>query len=154
MDATSLITTVGAFDSRIQPREKTNRPAVQVPAEILPALARWLRDEPGLRFTMLSDHSAIDWQAENRIELVYQLYSLEHRHTLTVFASVPREHPEAPSVSGVWRIAEWQEREVYDMFGVLYSGHPDLRRILLEDDWKGFPLRKDYKDECMLERSV
>lgn len=154
MDATSLITTVGSFDPRIQPRDKTNRPAVQVPAELLPAFARWLRDDPRLRFAMLCDHSAIDWQAEGRFELVYQLYSLEHRHYLTVFSSIPRDQPEAPSVCEVWRVAEWQEREVYDMFGILYSSHPDLRRVLLDDGWKGFPLRKDYHDDYMQERSV
>lgn len=154
MDAETLIAEVRAFDARITPREKTNRPAVLVPAEILPTLARWLRDTPRLGFNMLCDHTAIDWQAESRFELVYQLYSLEHRHTLSVFTSLPRDNPEAPSVSAVWRIAEWQEREVYDMFGIVYSGHPDLRRLLLDDNWEGFPLRKDYQDAYMLGRPV
>jgi NADH:ubiquinone oxidoreductase subunit C len=65
---------------------------------------------------------------------------------------VPRQNPIAPSVHLLWPIAEWQEREVYDLFGVKYAGHPDLRRLFLEDDWKGFPLLKDYKDDFTLER--
>jgi NADH-quinone oxidoreductase subunit C len=154
MNAESLIAKVLTFHPGIKPRDKVNRPAVLVPVEIMPALAAWLRDEPELSFSMLCDHTAVDWVAENRFELVYQLYSPEHRHYLAVFASLARENPEAPSVSGVWSIAEWQEREVYDMFGIAYSSHPDLRRLLMEDDWQGFPLRKDYKDAYMLETPV
>lgn len=154
MNNESLIAKIVTFDARITPRNNVNRPAVVVPAEILPSLALWLRDEPDLSFGMLCDHTAIDWVAENRFELIYQLYSPEHHHYLAVFASAPRETPETPSVSGVWSIAEWQEREVYDMFGITYSGHPDLRRLLMEDDWQGFPLRKDYKDAYMLETTV
>lgn len=154
MNTESLIAKVMAFDARITPREKANRPAVLVPAEIVPALAAWLRDDASLSFNMLCDHTAVDLMAENRFELVYQLYSTAHRHYLAVFASIPRDNPQAPSVSPVWTIAEWQEREVYDMFGIFYNGHPDLRRILLDDDWQGFPLRKDYKDAYMLETPV
>ena len=67
-----------------------------------------------------------------------------------ISASVPRDNPVLPTVCGVWPIAQWQEREVYDLFGILYEGHPDLRRLFLEDDWVGFPLRKDYKDDHLL----
>jgi NADH:ubiquinone oxidoreductase subunit C len=68
-----------------------------------------------------------------------------------VVTSVARDNPLVPTVMDIWPIAEWQEREVYDLFGVLYDGHPDLRRLFLEDDWVGFPLRKDYEDDFMLE---
>lgn len=152
MDPERLINDVKALDARITVREKCNRPAVDVPCVSLVAVLRRLRDEAHLKFDMLCDHTAVDWLAAGRFELVYQLYSTAHRHYLTVCASVPREKPEAPSVSSLWAIAEWQEREVFDMFGVLYSGHPDLRRLLLEDDWQGHPLRKDYVDKDMLER--
>lgn len=154
MDTASLIALAAGFDPRIQPREKAGAAAITAPVDRLLELTRWLRDDPRLSFDMLCDHTAIDWQAENRFELVYQLYSLEHRHFLTVFVSLPRDSAEAPSLSSVWRIAEWQEREVYDMFGVLYADHPDLRRVLLDDAWTGFPLRKDYQDDYLLERSV
>jgi NADH-quinone oxidoreductase subunit C len=109
-----------------------------------------MHDDPRLSFDMLCTHTAVDWLGEDRFELVYVLYSTKHRHYVTVSTSIPRDKPEASSVSSIWRIAEWQEREVYDLMGVLYSGHPDLRRMFLEDDWVGFPLRKDYKDDFML----
>jgi NADH-quinone oxidoreductase subunit C len=152
MDSERLINNVKGLDARIAAREEFNRPAVDIPCDALVSVMQRLRDEAHLAFDMLCDHTAVDWQAAGRFELVYQLYSTIHRHSLTVCASVPRECPEAPSVSALWAIAEWQEREVFDMFGVLYSGHPDLRRLLLEDDWQGYPLRKDYVDKDMLER--
>ncbi|MBU1920404.1 NADH-quinone oxidoreductase subunit C, partial [bacterium] len=81
---------------------------------------------------------------------IYQLYSTKFHHYLMLSVKVDREHPVVPSVSSVWRIAQWHEREVYDLFGVLYDNHPDLRRLFLEDDWQGHPLRKDYRDDFML----
>jgi NADH-quinone oxidoreductase subunit C len=150
MDGAALIQAVVALAPGLAPRDKTNRPAVTVPVEGLRALAARLRDDPGLRFDLLLDHTAIDWIAEDRFELVYHLYSTEHGHHLTVTASVPRGQPVAPTVGDVWPIAHWQEREVFDLMGVQYDGHPDLRRLFLEDDWVGYPLRKDYKDDSML----
>jgi len=152
MNAENLLAAVTAIESGAQKREQCDRSAVTVPIAALFKLMQRLRDDPQLAFDMLCMHTAIDYPAENRIELVYQLYSIKHRHYLMVTTSLPRDRPEAPTLSPVWKIAEWQEREVYDLFGVLYSGHPDLRRLLLDDNWQGFPLRKDYKDEFMLER--
>jgi len=151
MDAQQLLTAVCALDPSAKPREKADRPAVQVPVETLLKFMRRLHDDPALSFDVLYTHTAIDWLAEGRFELVYQLYSMKYRHYLMVTASVPREKPVAPSVSSIWRIAEWQEREAYDLLGILYDGHKDLRRLFLEDDWQGFPLRKDYQDDFMLE---
>jgi NADH:ubiquinone oxidoreductase subunit C len=131
-------------------REKADRPAVHVPPEKLAALALALRDAPALAFDMLLDHTAIDWLAEGRFELVYNLYSTVHGHSLLVTTTVPRASPVAPTVSAVWPIAHWQEREVFDLMGVQYDNHPDLRRLFLEDEWQGYPLRKDYKDDYML----
>lgn len=152
MNADHLLAAVTAIESGAQKREKCDRPAVIVPTAALFKLMQRLRDDPPLAFDMLCTHTAVDYPAENRIELVYQLYSITHRHYLMVTTAIPRDRPEAPTVSSLWKIAEWQEREVYDLFGVLYDGHPDLRRLLLDDNWQGFPLRKDYQDEFMLER--
>ena len=81
---------------------------------------------------------------QGHFECIYNLYSTTHGHRLLVSVSVPRDNPVVPSVASLWAIAEWQEREVFDLMGVLYDGHPDLRRLFLEDDWQGYPLRKDY----------
>ncbi|MCM2322503.1 MAG: NADH-quinone oxidoreductase subunit C [Oligoflexia bacterium] len=151
METHELISAVQALEPAAVPREKVDRAAVVAPVERFLELMARLRDEPDLRFDMLCTHTAIDWIAEARLELVYCLYSTVHRHYLVVSASVPREAAVMPSMQALWPIAEWQEREVYDLFGVRYTGHPDLRRILLDDDWQGFPLRKDYRDDFMLE---
>ena len=152
MDASSLLAAVTALEQGVRAREKADRPAVTAPAASLGRLMRSLRNDPRFAFDMLCAHTAVDWPGANRIELFYYLYSTTQRQHLLMCADVSRETPEIETVSSVWRIAEWQEREVYDMFGVLYRGHPDLRRVLLSDDWKGFPLRKDYRDDFMLER--
>ena len=152
MNPEGLLAAVLAIESKAGRREACDRAAVSIPVEALAGFMRKLRDEPPLAFDMLLTHTGVDYPADNRIDLIYQLYSLKHAHYLMVTTSVKRDAPEAPSVSSIWRIAEWQEREVYDLLGVLYSGHPDLRRLFLDDQWKGFPLRKDYKDDFMLER--
>jgi NADH-quinone oxidoreductase subunit C len=153
MDAATLAQAVLALCPGAVVREKTDRPGVAVEPAALPEALAKLKADERLAFDMLCDHTAIDWIERGRIELVYQLFSLRHGHTLTVTAEVPREEPVAPSVSGVHRIAEWQEREVYDMFGVRYEKHPDLRRLLLDDEWVGHPLRKDYRDDHIIERA-
>jgi len=152
MNSEDLLVAVKALEPGAEKREPCDRAAVTVPTAALFTLMQRLHDDPALAFDMLCTHTAIDYPAENRIELVYQLYSITHRHTLMVTTALPRDRPEAPSLSPVWKIAEWQEREGYDLFGGLYHGHPDLRRLLLDDEWQGFPLRKDYKDDFMLER--
>jgi NADH-quinone oxidoreductase subunit C len=141
---------VTALEPAARKREKADRPAVEVPPAALAAFMIRLRDDQRLAFDFLADHTAIDWPAEGRFELLYNLYSTVHGHSLLVTTAVPREKPIVPTVSGVWAIAHWQEREVFDLMGVLYDGHPDLRRLFLEDDWVGHPLRKDYKDDYML----
>jgi NADH-quinone oxidoreductase subunit C len=104
----------------------------------------FLRDEPGCRFDYLSDLTAVDWPArDRRFDLVASLYSTTLRQRVRVKARVA-EGEAVPSVTGVWPAANWLEREVYDMFGVTFAGHPDLRRILMPDDWQGHPQRKDY----------
>ncbi len=105
-----------------------------------------------LKFDALIDHAGVDWPNENKIELIYILFSTHHNQQIMVSADIDRNQPTPPSVSSLWAIAEWQEREVFDLLGVTYKNHPDLRRLFLEDNWVGSPLRKDYKDDFILER--
>ena len=152
MEPSELQAAVVTLDPSHQVREKADRPAVAVTLECFLSTMKKLKEDPFFGFDMLCAHAAIDWPKEERIELVYQLYSTLNQHYLMISLSLPRANPVAPSVCSLWKIAEWQEREVYDLFGVLYSSHPDLRRVFLEDDWQGFPLRKDYQDDFILGR--
>lgn len=81
------------------------------------------------------------------MEVVYHLYSIPFNKALAVKIIVPRDHPEVPSVAHIWRTANWHEREAFDLLGIHFAGHPDLRRILLPADWEGHPLRKDYQEQ-------
>jgi NADH-quinone oxidoreductase subunit C len=109
---------------------------------LIDALA-WLRDDAALRLDFLSSLTATDRPGhEPRFWVVYELYSGEHRHRLRVKVAVPEEDPRVPSVTGLFPTADWHERETYDFYGIVFDGHPNLRRILLPDDWEGFPLRK------------
>jgi len=138
-------------------------PWIEVTASGLVDVCRFLRDEPDLRFNMLHCISGVDYfepdpkkaakvDWEPHMELLYHLSSLVHRHRLVLKVSLPRwrddvegQLPEAPSVSCLWSTAIWHEREVYDLSGVRFTGHPDLQRILCPEDWEGHPLRKDYQ---------
>jgi NADH-quinone oxidoreductase subunit C len=105
-------------------------------------LALHLRDEE--KFDMLADLTAVDWpKHEKRFDVVLNLYSFAKNERLMVKVHAA-DAEEVPSVVSVWPTANWQEREVFDMFGIVFSGHPDLKRILLPDEWQGYPLRKDY----------
>ena len=152
MIAQELLDKLLNAEKGIVAREKPDRPALIVPATELVAVMTQLKNNADYGFDMLCDLTAIDWIAQNQFEVVYQLHSTTKNHKMMVGCRVPRDNPQVPSVCSLWAIAEWQEREVYDMFGILFENHPDLRRVLLDDDWQGFPLRKDYKDEFMLER--
>ena len=116
-----------------------------VPAARILEVGRHLRDAPDARFDYLSDLTATDWppRTEARFDVVYCLYSTKHRHRVRVKVKVSEQDP-LPSVTGLWPGANWLEREVWDMFGVNFTGHPDRRRILMPEDWQGFPERKDY----------
>lgn len=119
--------------------------SVIVPADRVAEVATFLRDEPEGRFDYLSDLTAADWPArtEARFDVIYCLYSTTLRQRIRVKARVADGQP-VPSVTGVWTAANWLEREVFDMFGITFTGHPDLRRILMPADWQGHPQRKDY----------
>ncbi len=138
-------------------------PWIEVTPAGLVAVCTFLRDDSDLAFDMLNCISGVDyfepdpkkaakvpWQPH--LEVVYHLSSIRRKHTLVVKVSVPRwkndqpgDLPEVPTVSGVWATADWHEREVYDLSGVRFVGHPNLRRILCPEDWVGYPLRKDYE---------
>lgn len=108
-------------------------------------LAEFLRDDSELRFNYLMDVTAVDyWKEKPRFEVVYHFFSLEKRLRLRVKVPVDEPDLEVDSLSSLWSSANWYEREVYDMFGVKFRGHPDLRRILMYPEFEGHPLRKDY----------
>jgi NADH-quinone oxidoreductase subunit C len=109
-------------------------------------ICRFLASEPELAFDFLEDLTAVDWPKRNVIEVVYHLVSYTHRHSFVLKVELDRAAPSIATVEGVWKTANWFEREVYDLFGVDFEGHPDLRRIMLPDDWVGHPLRKDYQE--------
>lgn len=104
-----------------------------------------LKDDPQFAFDLLGDLTAVDFFGqEPRFEVVYQLYSMRLNHRLRVKIRVPEDDAVVPSVSSLWKAANWLEREVWDMFGVRFTSHPDLRRILMYEEFRGHPLRKDY----------
>jgi NADH/F420H2 dehydrogenase subunit C len=118
--------------------------AVIVPAGRLLEAAAFLRDRPGCLFDYLSDLTAVDWPTrDKRFDLVLCLYSTRLRQRVRG-AHLDADGEAVPSVTGIWPAANWLEREVFDMFGIPFSGHPDLRRILMPADWQGHPQRKDY----------
>jgi NADH-quinone oxidoreductase subunit C len=105
----------------------------------------WLRDDPGQRYDLLADVTGVDFGGGRPLQVVYQLWSIPHRRALRVKCLLPLEALEIDSVVGLWNSANWLEREVYDLFGVTFRGHPDLRRILMPMDYaEGHPLRKDF----------
>jgi NADH-quinone oxidoreductase subunit C len=112
------------------------------PAAILD-VARFLNADPRLQMDHLELLAGVDFK--DRIEVVYVIYSMTHRHRYTLKCRLPRENPRIYTVESLWKVANWHEREAFDMFGIIFEDHSDLRRILCPDDWEGYPLRKDYK---------
>jgi NADH-quinone oxidoreductase subunit C len=122
-----------------------DQPTIFVAASGLLDTCRTLRDDPALAFAFLSDVTGVDWwPAEPRFEVVYHLVSFAHETRLRLKVRLPGDGAALPTLSGVWPAANWLEREVWDMFGIGFDGHPDLRRLLMPEDWEGHPLRKDY----------
>jgi len=120
----------------------------RVEAERIVEVLRFLRDEPALAFEMLSDLTAVDYLGRApRFEVVYHLYSITHNHRVRVKAGVPESPCQIDSVVELWPAANWMEREVWDLYGIRFRNHPDLRRILLYEEFEGHPLRKDYPKE-------
>ncbi len=130
----------GVGDCDLQAKD----PSIRIEPAAIGDVCRFLHDEPDLRFDALSNESGVDYKAKGVIEVVYHLYSYAHRHTLVLKVDAPRDNPVIPTVEGVWKAANWLEREIYDLVGVVFEGHSDLRRILMPEDWIGHPLRKDF----------
>lgn len=138
-------------------------PWIEVTPDGLVEVCTHLRDDPGLRFDLLNCITVVDYcepdekkakkvKWEPHLELVYHLSSISNKHSIVVKIQLPRwkddvegELPEVPTVAGIWSTADWHERETYDLSGVRFVGHPNLRRILCPEDWVGYPLRKDYE---------
>lgn len=154
----------GQFGDRITGlNTSATDPWIEVAPQSWREVALALRDDPALLFDSLCNLCGVDYFEpdakkaakfghEPHVEVVSQLYSFTHRHRLTVKVKLPRwqdgrsgSPPECPSVSDVWQIADWHEREAYDLVGIQFVGHPNLVRILCPEDWEGFPLRKDYE---------
>jgi NADH-quinone oxidoreductase subunit C len=115
-----------------------------VPADRLLDVARYLHDTPGASFDFCSDVTAVDWPPRaQRFDVVYCLCSVREKHRVRIKVRAAEDEP-VPSMTGIWPAANWLEREVYDLFGVNFTGHPDRRRILMPDEWQGHPQRKDY----------
>ncbi|HKX49543.1 MAG TPA: NADH-quinone oxidoreductase subunit C [Candidatus Binatia bacterium] len=122
-------------------------PYLFVGAEEIVEVCRFLRDDADLKFEVLSDQTAVDWPKEEKIQLVYHLYSYSGKHQIILKVDLPRDNPKIATVENIWKVANWFEREIFDLFGVIFEGHSDLRRILLPEDWEGYPLRKDYIEQ-------
>ena len=124
------------------------QPWAVVAADVIAEVAAFCKSDKALAFDNLMCLSAVDYIKETppRFEVVYHLLSYKHTHKHALKAHVSRETPEIETVESVWPVANWHEREAFDMFGIRFLGHSDLRRILLPDDWEGYPLRKDWVD--------
>ena len=120
-------------------------PYIVVEASAIHEIGEYLRHDPDLQFDLLMCLSGIDYGPEKTLGVVYHLFSTTWRHYITVKVEIPRAGGVVPTVSDIWRTAEWHEREAYDLYGMRFDNHPDHRRILLPDDWEGHPLLKDYE---------
>ncbi len=110
----------------------------------LTEISKVLKADPKYNFQMFMDLTAVDWQdREPQFDLIYHLYSVEHNHRLRIKVPIS-EGQAAPSLSDLWSIADWMEREIWDLYGIKFSGHPNLKRILMYEEFKGHPLRKDF----------
>ncbi len=119
-------------------------PFIIIRPDLIREVARFASADPDLSFDYLMSLSGVDFNDGN-IGVVYHLSSMGKRHKIVLKVKVSKDKPEVPSVEPVWKTANWHEREAFDLFGLVFLDHPDLRRILLPDDWDGYPLRKDYK---------
>jgi len=147
MSNEELKTALSSLNSSIEfPEIHSNFLNVQCPLNDVSKVMENIKNHGDLKFDFLFSLTALDWP-EN-IEVIYHLRSIEYGHEMVLRVKTgDRENPIVPSVCALWKTAEYHEREVFDLFGVKFTDHPDLRRIFLEDDWVGYPLRKDYEDD-------
>jgi NADH-quinone oxidoreductase subunit C len=136
------------FGERIGALAPANKdPFLVVPAADIAEICRFAKEDEALAFDCLMNLSSVDWPKKNQIEVVYHLWSYRRRHSFILKVQLDRAKPEVPSIESIWKSADWLEREQYDLMGVTFTGHPDLRRIMMPDDWVGNPLRKDYAEQ-------
>ena len=153
-DFTEAIPAGSEADAALGKKDYRPRDAFFVlPASSLREVMTHLRDDPATKFDFLNCITGVDYPLEGElaphapedtIAVVYHLYSYTHRHSLVLKTFLPRATPRVPTISDVWPVADWHERETYDLFGVIFTGHPDLRRIMLPEEFEGHPLLKDY----------
>jgi NADH-quinone oxidoreductase subunit C len=131
------------------PHADAKQQGIRIEGEQLIEVATFLKNTEGLYFDTLSCITAIDNGVDKgTFEMVYHLYSIPYHHFMVIYVTISREGViEVPSLCSLWRTADWHEREAYDLFGIVFKNHSDLRRILLPADWEGYPLRKDYKEQ-------
>jgi NADH-quinone oxidoreductase subunit C len=132
-------------DAVITPNEFRGELTILVPKERIVEICRFLKEDEELAFTMLADLCGIDMNtSENRFGVIYNLVSLKTKYRIRLKTFTQENDPKVPTVTGVWGTANWHERETYDMFGIVFDGHPDLRRIYMPDEFEYYPLRKDF----------
>ncbi|HLI79956.1 MAG TPA: NADH-quinone oxidoreductase subunit C [Candidatus Binataceae bacterium] len=122
--------------------DKKPDPFMVVDPSALVEICQYLKDDSATAFDCLSNESGVDYK--DRIEVVYHLFSYQNRHQVVLKVKLPRDGPTVPTLENVWKSANWMEREIYDLLGVTFEGHSDMRRILMPEDWVGHPLRKDF----------
>ncbi len=133
------------FGDAVGPVVAAKDPFVVVKAERVLEVARFLHDDPDLALDYLVDETAVDYPKENLVRVVYHLWSMPKRHGFKFKVECDRAQAKVASVESVWRAANWLEREAFDLMGVTFDGHTDLRRLMMPDDWPGHPLRKDFQ---------
>lgn len=132
-------------ESVLEATEFRGELTIVVPKEHIVDICRFLKHEPELQYDLLIDLCGIDlYTPVKRFGVVYNLFSLKNKHRIRLKTFTEEEDPRVPTVTGVWSTANWHERETYDMFGITFEGHPDMRRIYMPDEFEHFPLRKDF----------
>jgi NADH-quinone oxidoreductase subunit C len=133
------------LDVKLEANEFRSELTVVIPKEKIVEVCTFLKEDPELRFELLADLCGIDMNIPtNRFGVIYNLYSFSNRHRIRLKTFTEEEHPIVPTVTGVWGTANWHERETFDMFGIIFEGHPDLRRMYMPDEFEYYPLRKDF----------
>lgn len=133
------------FSEIVDVKEFRDQVFVSLKRERILDVCRYLKDDPDIQMDYLADLCGVDYpDRKHRFEVVYTLFSMKFQHRLTIKAQITEEDPCVDSVVSLWSGANWHEREACDMYGIIFNGHPDLRRILMPEDWEGFPLRKDH----------
>lgn len=133
------------FADKILSADETSlQPGITINPQWIEDILYFLRDDERLAFDSLSCLSGVDYGVGKELGVVYHLFSMTHKHWLVVKVKLDREKPHVPTIEHIYKAANWHEREAFDLYGIVFDFHPDLRKILTPDDWEGFPLRKDY----------